>query len=130
MLARTWNISAIRASVSVARGGPSAAMRAGLHPDQPVGEARRQRNIVQHHQCAGAAAHMAMDQLHDFEAVQRVERGHRLVGEQQGGLGGKGARAMHARHLAAGQGVGAAPGKLQQVAGMQRFVHGPGIRAG
>ena len=72
-----------------------------IHHQHAVGEARRQREIVQDCQHGRPAVRHLCQQLHDDELMARIERHGRLVGEQDRCLRGERPRQRYARALAA-----------------------------
>jgi hypothetical protein len=69
----------------------------GVHDDDLVGEAGGQPEVVaDHHERHPELALQVAQQLHDLRLRGDVERGRRLVGDQQPRLGGQGDRDDHA----------------------------------
>jgi len=80
--------------------------RAVAHHRNPVGECARGGQIVgDEQQCEPPCRLELAEQFQDPGTVLRVQRRHRLVADQQFGLGGEGARDRDALALAAGKGV-------------------------
>ena len=101
---------------------------AGRQHDHPIGEPRGQPKIMQAHHHAGAARGLGAQHRHGVQRIGRIEAGHRLVGQQDLGLGGERAGQQQAGALALRQGIDRAVGEGQPVDAPQRPLDGVGIR--
>ena len=74
--------------------------RPAVHQNQPVHEARGEGEVVDHRKHAGPGMGPVAQDLHHMELVVGVQRGDRLVHEQDRRLDGKRPGKQHARALA------------------------------
>ena len=89
-----------------------------FHPQQAVGIASGESDIVQHDQGPAPPVHKGPGDVHHAELVQRVETADGLVGEQQRRLGSKSARAVKAGELSARQRVATPIREMEEIAGV------------
>ena len=85
---------------------------------------------MQHDQRTAAPVHEIPNESHHLELVARVERRHRLVGNQERRFGGQRPGAVHSRAFATGQGRGGTILEVNEVADPERRIHRRGVRSG
>ena len=102
-------------------GRPVGGDPAARQHDHPVGKSRGEPEVVQAHHHAGAARGLGAQHRHGVQRIGRIEAGHRLVGQQDLGLGGERAGQQQARALALRQGIDRSIGEGKPIVLCTRF---------